>query len=98
MAYTSASTALNQKLSVKAKAKAPTAALPKIAKALVFSISCFLEIRLVINIVSDQNINNMVNALENTDIRLMVSAIYVASGANIEKNAPSNWYNGAPGG
>ena len=40
----------------------------------------------------------MVNALENTDIRLMVSAIYVASGANIEKNAPSNWYNGAPGG
>ena len=68
MAYTSASTALNQKLSEKQKAIAPTAALPK------KPIFCdrdskpekegiFRSIR-----VSVQKRNKMVKALEKTDI------------------------------
>ncbi len=38
--------------------------------------------------VSDQNINSMVKALAKTDIKFMVRAIFVASNAKIEKNAP----------
>src|SRR5690554_3924894 len=98
MAYTSASTALNQKLSVNANAKAPTAALPIIAIEWVFSISWCLETKLLIKMVSDQNIKRMANALAKTDIRLMVSAIYEASNAKMEKKAPIIWYSGAPGG
>ena len=40
----------------------------------------------------------MVKALAKTDIKFMVRAIFVASNAKIEKNAPKIWYNGAPGG
>ena len=47
---------------------------------------------------SDQKRNKTVNALEKTDIKLIVNAIWEASGAKMEKKAPSNWYNGAPGG
>src|SRR5690606_31467511 len=58
---------------------------------------CF-ETSLVSKIDNDQKRKSTVKALEKTDIKLMVNAICEASGAKIEKNAPSNWYNGAPGG
>ena len=58
----------------------------------------FFEVIFTSNNVSDQNINKIVKALANTDIKLMVSAILVGSIAKIEKNAPNNWYKGAPGG
>jgi hypothetical protein len=46
----------------------------------------------------DQNINNMVNALEKTDIIFTIKAICLSSAANMAKNAPIIWYKGAPGG
>jgi hypothetical protein len=46
----------------------------------------------------DQNKNKIVKALENTDIMFTIKAIFVLSEANMAKNAPIIWYNGAPGG
>ena len=75
MAYTSASTALNQKLfAVKVNAKEPTRALPKTANFLEGEriSSCpaiFLTSKLI-----DQNINRMVKALEKTDTIFTISA------------------------
>src|SRR5690554_810450 len=88
MAYTSASTALNQKESVNEKASEPTAALPRMAMAFVVLISSCFETMLEIKMVKDQNINRIVKALAKTDIRLIVSAIYEESKAKIEKKAP----------
>ena len=63
MAYTSASTALNQKLSVTAKPKEPITPLPNIIR-YVLGVTLDLEvISLVSSNVMDQNINNIVNAL-----------------------------------
>ena len=91
MAYTSASTALNQKLSVKANERDPMNALPKIATWLFASNSFCLETMFESRMVSDQNIKRMVKALAKTDIRLMVRAILVAPMAKMEKNAPNIW-------
>ena len=88
MAYTSASTALNQKLSEKQKASAPITALPKNAKAsLVVSIALkagnFLSRRVKV-----QNKNRIVKALEKTDIKFTSKAICSGPLANKEKKAP----------
>src|SRR6056300_848163 len=74
MAYTSVSTALNQKLSEKQKANAPTAALPKkpilsvtFSRFLKFGSFCKRSVRV-------QNRKSMVNAEEKTDIKLTIKA------------------------
>ncbi|MNR30422.1 hypothetical protein D3C85_1478770 [compost metagenome] len=46
----------------------------------------------------DQNINNIVKALENTEVIFTINAICSLSMANIAKKAPIIWNNGAPGG
>jgi len=45
-----------------------------------------------------QNINKIVNALANTDIKFTINAIFSAPEAKMEKKAPNIWYKGAPGG
>ena len=88
MAYTSASTALNQKLSEKQKASAPTAALPKKLK------RCGRVSRLEKagsfrnKSVSVQNKNNTVKALENTDMAFTIKATFSGPEAKLAKNAP----------
>jgi hypothetical protein len=47
---------------------------------------------------ADQNINSIVKALENTETIFTIKALWLLSVANIAKNAPIIWYNGAPGG
>ena len=97
-AYTSASTAENQKLSVKVKASAPTAELPIMVQPLVVSMFSWSSRSSLNKRVKDQNKKSMVKALAKTDIKLMVKATFSASKAKIEKNAPRIWYSGAPGG
>ena len=63
MAYTSVSTALNQKESVKAKDKLPTKAAPSIPISLFVLNSLAWPIIFCNNKTIDQNINKMVNAL-----------------------------------
>ncbi|GGB69839.1 hypothetical protein GCM10007424_07270 [Flavobacterium suaedae] len=48
--------------------------------------------------VNDQNIKSMVKAAETTDTILTIKAIFSLPEANMAKNAPVNWYKGAPGG
>ena len=67
IAYTSASTALYQKLSVKVNDKLAMTALPKIITALLVESSFSPTISFFNNMVNDQNIKSMVNALENTE-------------------------------
>ena len=45
-----------------------------------------------------QNKNNIVKALEKTDIIFTIKAIFSGLSANDAKTAPSIWNNGAPGG
>ncbi len=87
-AYTSASTAENQKLSVKVKAKAPMAELPMIFHPKSVLIFSFCSLICLSKRDRDQNKNKMVKALAKTDIRFMVSATFSASKAKIEKKAP----------
>ena len=42
--------------------------------------------------------NNIVNALENTESIFTIKATVSLEVANMEKNAPKIWYKGAPGG
>lgn len=98
IAYTSASTALAQKLSEKVKASEPTIELPKTTMALFLSNSVYDDIIFLNNIEDDQNINNMVKALENTEVMLTIKAMFSLLKANMEKNAPIIWNKGAPGG
>src|SRR5690606_15472375 len=98
IAYTSASTALNQKLSVKVKASAPTAELPITIKALLLLNSENFSTKALSIMVNDQNIKSMVNALEATDTMLTIRASLSGPDANIAKKAPTIWNNGAPGG
>ncbi len=81
--YTSASTALNQKLSEKVKAKAPTKEAPKTAIELLLFISVKEETIFLSKIELDQNRNKMVNALEKTDIMFTIKAILSGLTANI---------------
>ena len=94
-AYTSVSTALNQKLSEKVNANAPIDALRIIAHEFLnsFSLKILFKIKVV-----DQNKNNITNALDNTDRKFTASAINSLLGANNEKIAPIIWWKGAPGG
>ena len=48
--------------------------------------------------VSDQNMNSMVSALEVTDSMFTIKATFCGLVANNEKNAPAIWKKGAPGG
>ena len=98
IAYTSASTALDQKLSEKVKAKDPTKELPSTTIALLLSISVYCETIFFSNRVEDQNINKIVKALENTDNIFTIKATDSLLVANIAKKAPKIWNNGAPGG
>ena len=99
MAYTSVSTALNQKLSEKVKASAPTNPLPKMAMALLLVISAFLPTNLPARLVMVQKVNKTAKALETMDTALTMSAILVSSPkANMAKKAPIICNSGAPGG
>ena len=98
IAYTSASTALDQKLSEKANAREPTNEPPNMTIALFLSISVYWEMIFRSSMVEDQNINKMVNALENTDNMFTIKATVSLLVANIAKKAPRIWNNGAPGG
>ena len=87
-AYTSDSTALNQKLSENMKAKAPIEALKIIFKLLekLFFLNIFWR-----NNVVDQKRNNITNALDTTDRKLTAIAIDSLSDANKAKIAPIIW-------
>jgi hypothetical protein len=98
MAYTSVSTALNQNESVNVKAKLPTKALPSTATCFdvvnsPFNVIIFLRSKEML-----QNINKIVKALATALIKFITNPIWLGSKANIEKNAPNIWNNGAPGG
>ena len=73
--YTSASTALNQKLSVNVKDKAAIKDAPRVS----FAVSLFhSEVAITIFrtiLDADQNINNIVKALENTETIFTIKAI-----------------------
>ena len=45
-----------------------------------------------------KNKNKIVKALENTDIKFTIRAIFSGSDANMAKKAPIIWNKGAPGG
>src|SRR5690606_8279935 len=68
IAYTSVSTALNQKVSEKVKVNAPIKQLPKTAITVWFEIVSVLKRTTFIKIlVEDQNINNTAKALDTAD-------------------------------
>ena len=87
-AYTSDSTALNQKLSENIKARAPIEALKIIFKLLekLFLLNIFWR-----NNVVDQKRNNITNALDTTDRKLTAMALDSLSDANNAKIAPIIW-------
>ena len=87
-AYTSDSTALNQKLSENIKARAPIEALKIIFKLLekLFLLKIFWR-----NNVVDQKRNNITNALDTTDRKLTAMAMDSLSDANNAKIAPIIW-------
>ena len=87
-AYTSDSTALNQKLSENIKARAPIDALKIIFKLLekLFLLNIFWR-----NNVVDQKRNNITNALDTTDRKLTAMAMDSLSDANNAKIAPIIW-------
>ena len=87
-AYTSDSTALNQKLSENIKARAPIEALKIIFKLLekLFLLNIFWR-----NNVVDQKRNNITNALDTTDRKLTAMAMDSLSDANNAKIAPIIW-------
>ena len=98
MAYTSASVALYQKLSEKRKARLAVKALPKTAFALLEVISPFVLTIFVNKMVTDQNINSMVNADESTDTMLIIKPVCCGEVANMANIDPIIWNSGAPGG
>ena len=89
MAYTSPSTALNQKLSEKVYAKEPTILLPKIAMYFPSERSPLLNASFSPKLVRVQNINKIVNALANADMKLTILAISFTFDVNIAKKAPN---------
>ncbi len=98
IAYTSASTALNQKLSENVKASDPINALPKIPILAGLLRSFTGPVTLSNNKTIDQNMNRIVNALESPDMKLTINATWLESAAKVAKKAPVIWYSGAPGG
>ena len=56
------------------------------------------EVNFFSNRTMDQNMNKMVKALAAALIMLRTNPICTGSEAKIEKNAPSIWNKGAPGG
>ena len=99
MAYTSVSTALNQKLSEKVKAKEPTKPLPKIASALLLESLDFFDANFLVRLVIVQNIKRTAKALETIETAFTIKAtLLVSPKANIEKKAPIICKRGAPGG
>ena len=89
MAYTSASTALNQKLSEKVKHKDPKKEEPRIIIALELEIELFFKTIFFQIIVVVKNKKNIVNALAKTDIILTINAMFSGSKAKEEKKAPN---------
>ena len=89
IAYTSASTALNQKLSEKVKHNDPKKEEPSIRVALCLLISLSTDLIFFPIIVMVRNRKKIVKALAITDIMFIVKAILSFSDANIEKKAPS---------
>ena len=98
IAYTSASTALNQKLSVNVKVSEPKVELPNILIASKIERFFSTVTKSLVKWEIDQNRNRIVNALDVTDIIFIDNAICSASNAKIEKMDPSIWKSGAPGG
>src|SRR5690606_8336681 len=102
IAYTSVSTALNQKESVNANAKLPTSPLPKIAiycclfkkvsGLLLFTPSFLFELEKLTNFLRSmvivQNIKTIVKALDTALIIFIIQPFCKGSIAKIEKNAP----------
>src|SRR5690606_29604743 len=89
MAYTSVSTALNQKVSEKVNVNAPIKQLPNTAITVLFVmfsapiLTTFSKI-----LVADQNINNTANALDKAETILTIAAILSGDVANIAAKAP----------
>jgi hypothetical protein len=88
IAYTSASPAENQKLSENVNINEPIKLLDKTAILVENGVSLKLGITLRNNKVIDQNKNRTANALEKTDIKFTIRAIWSALEANKEKKAP----------
>ena len=97
-AYTSVSTALNQKLSEKVKAKDPIRPLPNMAIALLFVMGSLPSNNFCAILVMVQNMNRIVKALETPETKLTIMATWLGSMAIMEKKAPIICNNGAPGG
>ena len=97
-AYTSASTAENQKVSLKVKARAPVKPLPSINTACegesVLPVCKSLRVRCVMV----QNKNRIHPALSNADMMLTICATLEGSLANWVKRLAVSMKKGAPGG
>src|SRR5690554_6040291 len=89
IAYTSVSTALNQKVSEKVKVSAPIKLLPKTAIAVVFVMLSVFNRTIFIRILVDaQNINKIAKALETAETILTIYATFSGDEANIAAKAP----------
>ena len=95
MAYTSASTALNQWLSVNANVKEPTNALPKATIISLFSLILPRQCKIILTMIKYNNMQ--AKALTIGDIILTLKAISGLVG-NMENIRPRIKYRGLPGG
>src|SRR5690606_32830417 len=99
MAYTSVSTALNQKLSEKTRVREPTKPEANTARALELDSGLFSGRSFRERLVMAQKVNNTAKALETMETALTMSATLEGSPkANMEKKAPIICSKGAPGG
>ena len=97
-AYTSASTAENQNVSLHVYANAPHTPLPNINAALRREMPCRPASRRRAKWVMVQNSNNIVAALRSADMALMQIATLSGEDAKLEKNLAVRAKNGLPGG
>lgn len=98
MAYTSASVALNQKLSEKVRHRQPISELPSIIMVLPFVSSPNFTAMFFNSNETDQYIKSMANDAENTETIFTIRATFSLENAKSANTDPINWYSGAPGG
>src|SRR5690606_16188528 len=91
MAYTSASVALNQKLSEKVRHRQPINELPSIIMALLLVSSPNLTTIFFNNKETDQYINSMANDADSTDTIFTIKAIFSLEVAKSANTDPINW-------
>ena len=98
MAYTSPSTAENQKLSENVYANAPTAPAPSTAMTPALSRFSLPPNSFAESAVMVQKRNKMLNELESALNAFTIKAWFSGEPANWPKRLPINWKKGAPGG